>query len=179
MLELIILMILKEQMLRINGLFDNNYNSKYKSLKYLCPEDFSQFEQLRETLKPYSRKMLYELQEQNPNLIIFPADIQDTKDKIHDSVLYTLENEYGEYPEETEITTSNLMGFFGIDSYEIHIHSRFDEKYRNDNFLHFCTMRSRAGYCCTGTYTNIIWRQFFARNNDTSHWNAHCSSVRL
>lgn len=141
MLELIILVILKEQMLRINGLFDNNYNSKYKSLKYLCPEDFSQFEQLRENLKPYSRKRLYELQEQNPNLIIFPADIQDTKDKIHDSVLYTLENEYGEYPEETEITTSNLMGFFGIDSYEIHIHSRFDEKFRNDNFLHYMLSR--------------------------------------
>ena len=124
-------------MIRINGLFDNNYNSQYKTLKHLCPEDFSQFEKLRETLKPYSRKKLYELQDQNPNLIIFPADIKDTKDKIHDSVLYILENEYGEYPEETEITTSNLMGFFGIDSFEIHIHSRFDEKYRNDNFLHY------------------------------------------
>ena len=74
-------------MIRINGLFDNNYNSQYKTLKHLCPEDFSQFEKLRETLKPYSRKKLYELQDQNPNLIIFPADIKDTKDKIHDSVV--------------------------------------------------------------------------------------------
>ena len=124
-------------MIRINGLFDNNYNFPNKSLKDLCPEDFLQFEQLRDTLKPYSRKKLYELQEQNPNLIIFPPDVKDSKDKISESVLYTLKNEYGDTPENTEITTSNLMGFFGIDSYEIHIHSRFDEKYRNDNFLHY------------------------------------------
>ena len=130
-------------MIKIDNLFDNNYKSQNKSLKFLCTKNNSdeiisndELKFIRDKLKPYSRKTLLELQEKNPNLIIFPQDIKNSKDKIHESCLYSLENEYEENPEETEITTSNLMGFFGIDNIEIHIHSRFDEN-KKDNFLHY------------------------------------------
>lgn len=130
-------------MIKLDNLFDNNYNSSQKSLKDVCKKTDSEnqisaeeFSIIREKLKPYSRKTLLELQEKNPNLIIFPQDIKNSKDKIHESCLYSLENEYEENPEETEITTSNLMGFFGIDNIEVHVHSRFDAN-RKDNFLHY------------------------------------------
>ena len=130
-------------MIIIDNLFDNNYKSQNKSLKFLCTKSNSdetisndELKVVREKLNPYSRKTLLELQEKNPNLIIFPQDIKNSKDKIHESYLYSLENEYEENPEETEITTSNLMGFFGIDNIEIHVHSRFDAN-KKDNFLHY------------------------------------------
>lgn len=129
-------------MVKIDNLFDNNYNFSHKSLKDVCKNNFEDsvstddLKIIREKLKPFSRKTLQELQEKNPNLIIFPPNIKNSKDKIHESVLYSLENEYEENPEETEITTSNLMGFFGIDNIEIHIHSRFDVD-KKDNFLHY------------------------------------------
>ena len=130
-------------MIIIDNLFDNNYKSQNKSLKFLCTKNNSdetisndELKVVREKLNPYSRKTLLELQEKNPNLIIFPQDIKNSKDKIHESYLYSLENEYEENLEETEITTSNLMGFFGIDNIEIHVHSRFDAN-KKDNFLHY------------------------------------------
>lgn len=130
-------------MVIIDNLFDNNYKSQNKSLKFLCTKNNSdetisnnELKFIRDKLKPYSRKTLLELQEKNPNLIIFPPDIKNSKDKIHESYLYSLENEYEENPEETEITTSNLMGFFGIDNIEIHVHSRFDVN-KKDNFLYY------------------------------------------
>ena len=99
-------------MIIIDNLFDNNYKSQNKSLKFLCTKSNSdetisndELKVVREKLNPYSRKTLLELQEKNPNLIIFPQDIKNSKDKIHESYLYSLENEYEENPEETEITT--------------------------------------------------------------------------
>lgn len=130
-------------MIKIDNLFDNNYKSQNKSLKFLCTKNNSdetisndELKIIRDKLKPFSKKTLLELQTKNPNLIIFPPDIKNSKDKIHESYLYSLENEYEENPEETEITTSNLMGFFGIDNIEIHVHSRFDAN-KKDNFLHY------------------------------------------
>lgn len=129
-------------MIRLDNLFDNNYNSRKKSLKDICQKTNAdnltaeEFASVRDKLKPYSRKTLLELQEKNPNLIIFPPDIKNSKDKIYDSCLYSLENEYEKNPEATEITTSNLMGFFGIDNIEVHVHSRFD-KNKKDNFLYY------------------------------------------
>lgn len=130
-------------MIRLDNLFDNNYNFSHKTLKDISKRTNSEnqitteeYSIIREKLKPYSRKTLLELQEKNPNLIIFPRDIKNSKDKIHESFLYSLDNEYEEKPEEMEITTSNLMGFFGIDDIEIHIHSRFDTN-KKDNFLHY------------------------------------------
>ena len=130
-------------MIIIDNLFDNNYKSQNKSLKFLCTKNNSdetinndELKIIRDKLKPFSKKTLLELQTKNPNLVIFPPDIKNSKDKIHESYLYSLENEYEENPEETEITTSNLMGFFGIDNIEIHVHSRFDVN-KKDHFLHY------------------------------------------
>ena len=130
-------------MIKINSLFDNNLYSQSNSLKDLCPKEFcdNDYEIFRNNLKPYSQKKLLELQEKYPGLIIFPQDIRNSKDKIQKSILFSLDNEYLDDPKKTKIITSNLMGFFGIKNAEIHIHSRFDEKYKNDNFLHYMLAR--------------------------------------
>jgi 5-methylcytosine-specific restriction endonuclease McrBC regulatory subunit McrC len=131
----------------INNLTDNNYNSQIKSLKCLCPKGtaIAEMVKIRDELKPYSRRKLVELEKDNPNLMIYPPLIKESKDKIQEEVLFSLDNEYSDNPENTKITTSNLMGFFGINGNEIRIHSRFDFNPDNtnsdeeipDNFLHY------------------------------------------
>lgn len=124
-------------MTKIDNLFDNNQTSQRKSLKYICSDGFIDYHNLRENLKPFSRRKIVELQKQNPGLIIFPQNLEETKDQIQNSEIFSLENEYSENPEETEVITSNIMGFLGIKGNEIHIHSRFDKKFKNDHFLHY------------------------------------------
>lgn len=155
-------------MIKLDNLFDNNYNSPHKTLKDICRKADSEisvnseeYSTIREKLKPYSRKTLLELQEKNPNLIIFPPDIKNSKDKIYESYLYSLENENESNPEETEITTSNLMGFFGIDNIEVHVHSRFDTN-RKDNFLHY-----------------MLSKVFFPNVVDLPHSTGHDGSLNL
>lgn len=155
-------------MIKLDNLFDNNCNSPHKTLKDICKKSNSEllinaeeYLLIREKLKPFSRKTLLELQEKNPNLIIFPPDIKNSKDKIHESYLYSLENEYENNPEETEITTSNLMGFFGIDNIEVHVHSRFDTN-RKDNFLHY-----------------MLSKIFFPNVVDLPHSTGHDGSLNL
>ena len=70
----------------INNLTDNNYNSQIKSLKCLCPKGtaIAEMVKIRDELKPYSRRKLVELEKDNPNLMIYPPLIKESKDKILD-----------------------------------------------------------------------------------------------
>mgnify|MGYP003447396082 CR=1 FL=1 len=155
-------------MIKLDNLFDNNFYSSHITLKDICKNENSEnqysteeYYTIREKLKPYSRKTLLEIQEKNPNLIIFPPDIKNSKDKIHESFLFALENEYESNPEETKVITSNLMGFFGIGNIEVHVHSRFDTN-RKDNFLHY-----------------MLSKVFFPNVVDLPHSTGHNGSLNL
>lgn len=90
---------------------------------------------LIEEIKPFSSKQLKTLVKENPNLLIFPKDIEESEDKIGDSVLFEIDENF--------IQTSNLMGFFKIGETNINIHSRFDDNFDEDSktnrdfFLHY------------------------------------------
>ncbi len=66
--------------------------------------------------------------EDNPNLLVFPDDLNQTGDKISEEYLFSLHGSI--------LTTGNIMGFVGINNSEITIHSRF-AKNNNDYFLHY------------------------------------------
>ena len=66
--------------------------------------------------------------EDNPNLLVFPNDLNQTGDKISEEYLFSLHGSI--------LTTGNIMGFVGINNSEITIHSRF-AKNNNDYFLHY------------------------------------------
>lgn len=91
-----------------------------------------------EKIKPFSSKSLKALTKENPNLLIFPQNIEESEDRIEDSVLFDLVVE----PVETTtnspfVQTSNLMGFLKIEKENINIHSRFDKDSKGDFFLHY------------------------------------------
>ncbi len=68
------------------------------------------------------------LSDENPNLLIFPNDLNQNGDKISDEYIFTLNNSI--------LTTGNIMGFIGINESEITIQSRF-AKNDTDYFLHY------------------------------------------
>lgn len=88
-----------------------------------------------EEIKPFSSKPLKTLVKENPSLLIFPQDIEESEDKIGDSVLFEINENF--------IQTSNLMGFFSVGKTAISIHSRFDDNFdenskaNRDFFLHY------------------------------------------
>ena len=66
----------------------------------------------------------------NPNLLIFPRDLNHHGDKIGDNCIISLNHR-------NEISTSNMMGFVGINETQIDIKSRFAKEDREDYFLHY------------------------------------------
>ena len=66
----------------------------------------------------------------NPNLLIFPRDLNHHGDKIGDNCIISLNHR-------NEISTSNIMGFVGINETQIDIKSRFAKEDREDYFLHY------------------------------------------
>lgn len=66
--------------------------------------------------------------EDNPNLLVFPKNLNQSGDKISEEYIFSLNNSI--------LTTGNIMGFVGINNSEITIHSRFAED-NDDYFLHY------------------------------------------
>lgn len=66
--------------------------------------------------------------EDNPNLLVFPNDLNQSGDRISEEFVFSLHDSI--------LTTGNIMGFVGINNSEIAIHSRF-AKDNNDYFLHY------------------------------------------
>ena len=68
------------------------------------------------------------ISDENPNLLVFPNDLDQYGDKIWEEQIFTLQD--------TKLTTGNIMGFVGINDSEITIQSRF-AKNNKDYFLHY------------------------------------------
>ena len=68
--------------------------------------------------------------EDNPNLLIFPRDLNFHGDKISESNIISMNHR-------DEISTSNIMGFIGINETQIDIKSRFAKDDGADYFLHY------------------------------------------
>ena len=68
--------------------------------------------------------------EDNPNLLIFPRDLNCHGDKISESNIISMNHR-------DEISTSNIMGFIGINETQIDIKSRFAKDDGADYFLHY------------------------------------------
>lgn len=66
----------------------------------------------------------------NPNLLVFPRDLNHYGDKIGDNSIISLNHR-------NEISTSNIMGFVGINETQIDIKSRFAKEDKEDYFLHY------------------------------------------
>lgn len=70
----------------------------------------------------------------NPNLLIFPLDLNQHGDKIGDNCIISLNHR-------NEISTSNIMGFVGINETQLDIKSRFAKEDKEDYFLHYMLER--------------------------------------
>ena len=68
--------------------------------------------------------------EDNPNLLVFPRDLNCHGDKISESNIISMNHR-------DEISTSNIMGFVGINETQIDIKSRFAKDDGADYFLHY------------------------------------------
>lgn len=66
----------------------------------------------------------------NPNLLVFPRDLNCHGDKISESDIISMNHR-------DEISTSNIMGFIGINETQIDIKSRFAKDDGADYFLHY------------------------------------------
>ena len=85
-------------------------------------------------LFPIANKTIAELCRENENLLIFPYNIEETKDKIGEySVMNILNTDDSE---KVRLCTGNVMGFIGVGNIQIKIKSRFDRG-RDDFFLHY------------------------------------------
>lgn len=68
------------------------------------------------------------ISDDNPNLLIFPNDLNQNSDKISEEHIFSLHD--------STLTTGNIMGFIGVNNSEITIQSRF-AKNNQDYFLHY------------------------------------------
>lgn len=81
-------------------------------------------------LKRIGGKTLAELNEEDPDLLVFPYSLGDYKDGIEDLRICT----YSEIHD--RIFTGNLMGFVGVNDTQLSITSRFTSQ-GEDHFLHY------------------------------------------
>ena len=65
----------------------------------------------------------------NPNLLVFPRDLNHYGDDISESHILELQGD--------QIITGNIMGFIGVNDTQIDIRSRFAKEDGNDYFLHY------------------------------------------
>ncbi len=91
----------------------------------LLPDD-TQIEEVRH-LASYTIKNLIE--QENPNLLIFPPDINQSKDDIGNRHIFTLRDD--------TIFTGNIMGFVGYKNTRLRIYSRFAQQDKHDFFMHY------------------------------------------
>jgi 5-methylcytosine-specific restriction endonuclease McrBC regulatory subunit McrC len=75
-----------------------------------------------------NKKISNLISDDNPNLLVFPNDLNQSSDKISEEYIFSLHN--------SSLTTGNIMGFIGINNSEMTIQSRF-AKNNQDYFLHY------------------------------------------
>lgn len=83
-----------------------------------------------ENLSKIANYKLSELiSDKHPDLLIFPAKLDQYDDDIEKSSIFSLHD--------NKLTTQNVMGFVGINESQLTITSRFANKDPNDYFLHY------------------------------------------
>ena len=75
--------------------------------------------------KPISQLNL----DDNPNLLIFPQNLNEYGDKIGEQFVFEIKD--------NKLCTGNIMGFIGYRDTKVRIHSRFEQADGNDYFLHY------------------------------------------
>lgn len=84
-------------------------------------------------LQLLSVKPLCELNDEYPNLLIFPSDFKTNGDEIGNQHIFTIEA--------NRLLTGNIMGFIGYRNTQVTIRSRFTKNDSNDYFLYYILMR--------------------------------------
>ena len=121
---------------------DNNCSQKVSDLikkfsRTETPETFSDAH--HSSLSRIANVPLKELAEKNPNLLVFPYEIDKSYGVIGELPIFEMCG-YSENLSEVKIKTGNLMGFVGVGSgggaVQLEISSRFS-KSENDFFLHY------------------------------------------
>ena len=114
---------------------DNQGNDK-NPLKFVnwCKEQGYKTDEILEKIKSDLEKIanvrINKLSlEDNPNLLVFPQDLNRYGDKIGENHIISLRGD--------EIATGNIMGFVGVNQTQIDIRSRFAQTDGNDYFLHY------------------------------------------
>ncbi len=69
------------------------------------------------------------IEQESPNLLIFPPDINQSKDDIGSRHIFTLRDD--------TIFTGNIMGFVGYKNTRLRIYSRFAQQDKQDFFMHY------------------------------------------
>lgn len=67
--------------------------------------------------------------DENPNLLIFPQNLNEYGDKIGEQYVFEVRD--------NKLYTGNIMGFIGYRDTKVRIHSRFAQNDGNDYFLHY------------------------------------------
>ncbi len=80
-------------------------------------------------LSVIANRSLLDLQNENPDLLVFPHSFGKYQDDVEKPHIFSLDNE--------NLTTYNLMGFVGRNSTQLTISSRFAKDENNDYFLHY------------------------------------------
>lgn len=80
-------------------------------------------------LSVIANRNLLDLQNENPDLLVFPHSFGKYRDDVEKLPIFSLDNE--------NLTTYNLMGFIGRNSTQLTISSRFAKDDNNDYFLHY------------------------------------------
>lgn len=113
---------------------DNNYEGIF--LKNAIKDTTSDYESTFNDLSRIANTPLNEVILNNKNLLIFPDDLQESKDKIGEQPIMQLRNNTKNISE-SKICTNNLMGFIGTGKTQISISSRFCKGASKDFFLHY------------------------------------------
>jgi 5-methylcytosine-specific restriction endonuclease McrBC regulatory subunit McrC len=82
-----------------------------------------------EDLEAIANKNLKDLQQENPDLLVFPQRLGQHHDGIETFPIFSLHN--------NELKTCNLMGFVGRNNTQLTIASRFAKEDGSDYFLHY------------------------------------------
>lgn len=84
----------------------------------------------KENIKKIANVAIAELSlDDNPNLLVFPRDLNRYDDEISENHILSLS--------EDEISTGNIMGFVGVKDTQLNIKSRFAKDCSEDYFLHY------------------------------------------
>ena len=95
------------------------------SERHLSEKEFCHLETLKKLAEPTISKLSLE---DNPNLLIFPQDLEAYGDKIGDAHIFEVKGE--------KMVTGNIMGFIGCGNTKVSISSRFAQG-NDDYFLHY------------------------------------------